>query len=494
MRFTKVLLIAPRYMKGVFQLSSFPMTGLGYVAEALERAGVETRVLDMNLRYEFEDLAQMMESFAPELIGVSMMTFGHLEQYALMNRIRREYPEVRLMVGGSHVSTMREQVLAQCPAVDYGVVLEGDETVVQLCCGEPPASIAGLMYRHADEIVFNPRGSFIRDLDALGFPRYRSFELDKYSPDLGCSRPDERGAVSLRPIAIITSRGCPFDCIYCPVIAAIGKQFRYRSAQSVVEEIVYWHGLGYRNIVINDDNFTLLRERVEQICKTLIELKLGMRLQCPNGIRADRVDRELLALMKEAGFDWIAFGVEGGNDKVLATIKKGESMASIEKSIQDACDLGFFVFLTFILGSPGETMADIEDSFSLALRYPVAGVKFYNIVPFPNTELYDWIAARDYFLIPPEQILNDASHYVNEPCFETPELPAASRRRAFKLGREVERRIKRRFMERKLSLPGPLAAMVSYLATVPALERLLLTDVRVIRWKRYLRRLLFRAS
>jgi radical SAM superfamily enzyme YgiQ (UPF0313 family) len=469
MKYKKILLVSPRFFKGKHKLAIHPLAGLGYIAHALLSAGCTVRVFDMNLQYSFKDLISLIETYHPDLIGFTIMTFGHREQFFVIERLKSLFPGIPFVAGGPHISTLREMALRHCPGIDYGVILEGDMSIVSLCRGVDAADIPGLLYRSPKKVHGSPPTKFIMDLDAIGFPRYESFELNKYPT---------------RQIGIVTSRGCPYHCIYCPVIAAIGKQFRQRSAGHVVEEIEFWYKKGYREILVLDDNFTLHRSRVQEICDLLGRKDFsGIHLKCPNGIRADRVDRQLLTDMRRVGFDMVAFGVEAASNAVLKNIKKGENIETIERSIKDACGLGFDVDLFFLIGSPGERYEDVEASFSLALRYPVRSAKFYNIIPFPSTDLFDWIKKNDYFLRSPDEIMNNASHFINEPCFFTPELSAAERKRAFIEGERVSRTIRRRFIERKLRVPGAVKRFFSRMYTEPAVEKLLLTNPLFVKAK-----------
>ena len=164
-----------------------------------------------------------------------------------------------------------------------------------------------------------------------------------------------------------SSRGCPYKCIFCSVKAVAGGKLRVRSPENVIDEIEYWYQKGYRKFNFVDDNFTFYRDRVYKICDEIQRRGLkNLKFTCAGGIRADTVDHKLLARMKEVGFYYNAFGVEGGNDKVLKSIKKGEKMEQIRSAIKDACDLGYEVMLFFLVGSPGETWKDIEDSVAVA--------------------------------------------------------------------------------------------------------------------------------
>jgi len=480
MRYKKILLVSFRFCRGKFQLSIHPLAGLGYIAEALLRAGFSVEVLDMNLQYKECDLRQKIVSFQPDIIGFTVMTFGYRQQYDLINRIKQAYPEIDIVAGGPHISTLREKALQDCAGIDYGIVLEGDASMVDLCRGVEKRGIPGLIYHKEGDIVCNDFFDFITDLDALEFPKYETFELNKYP---------------VKQIGIVTSRGCPYDCIYCPVVAAIGKKFRQRSAVSVVNEIDYWYNKGYRQILILDDNFTLSRRRVELICGLLGKRHLeGISLKCPNGIRADRVDYALLSAMREVGFDMVSFGVEAAKDDILKNLKKAETTATIEKSISDACKLGFDVDLFFLVGSPGERLSDVESSFSLALRYPVRSAKFYNIIPFLKTELFEWIEKHNYFLYPVDDILNNASHFVNVPCFFTPEMSACERKKAFVMSQRVSRKIRARYLERRLKGPVIFKRTLSQLYSFPLLDRLINNNAFIVRLKEQLKKRLVGGS
>ncbi len=322
MRYARALLVGLQYPVGYNRLPNQPPAGLGYVAEALEGV-VEYNVLDMALGYMGDQLLRRIERFRPDIVGVSMMTFGYRRAYELFARIRREYPSLPIAVGGAHMSTFRRKALGDCPAIDYGFVMEGETSFPQLCLGADLESIRGILYREGGEVVETPPG-VIERLDDVPFPRYGRFELSRYL---------------VKRMNIVTSRGCPYRCTYCPVESAIGRRFRPRSPESIVAEIGYWRDRGYRDFGIADDNFSLLPERVDALCGLLEERQLDVTFECSNGLRADSVDERLLGRMWRAGFRTVAFGVEAGNDRVLGVLRKQESIAVIERAIRMSCDL-----------------------------------------------------------------------------------------------------------------------------------------------------------
>lgn len=441
MRFRRVLLIHPATTP---HLPEYPPVGLGYLGEALRQHGVEHTVVDLRLGGDETSLHERIASFRPDLIGISLVTLLHGAAYALVRGVREAFPHIPIAAGGPHVSTYREEVLRQNQAIDFGVTVEGEHALLDLCRGADPAGIPGILYRSGGpdrEIRYSGDRPYITDLDGLGFPTYEGFELARYPAE---------------DVAILTSRGCPYACIFCAAQAVIGRRYRFRGVRSVADEIAYWAARGRRRFNIIDDNFTLRRERVLALCDELERRGLtGLEFRCPNGIRADRCDRELLRRMREVGFRYIAFGAESGSERVLRRINKGETLEDIRRSTSLACDLGFDVGLFFIVGAPGETWDDLEASVALALEFPVADAKFFSLIPLPGTELFRWVDEHGYFVTPPDEYLNDPAHWQNDarwdrrPVFATPELPLDRRVEALHYVAEVQRTIRARAEARR---------------------------------------------
>jgi len=451
MRYNRVLIILPSYPGSFFSSSSYLDAGVGYVSESLNVAGIDNVVFDMSLYPDRDKLMSQIQKFNPDLIGITMRSLNFKRHYALVAEIRQRFPHIHIVAGGPHISTFREKALHSCPELDYGVVLEGEQTIVELCKDTLPLSeIWGLIYRNRKSdggIAYNGDRPFCHDLDFLPLPTYSRFELSRYK----CSIP------------IVSSRGCPFQCIFCPVKKTIGHQYRARNPVLVAEEVEWWYQKGYREFDFTDDNFTLIPNRVYQFCDEIARRNLKHTIfSCGNGIRADKVDRYLLTKMKQSGFYQLSFGVEAGNNQILKNIKKGETIEEIEHAIATACELGFLVRLTFLLGSPGETWKDIQDSIKVALKYPVWKFNFFNLIPFPGTELYDWITTNNYWVVDQEEYLNEIDHWTNKPAFETPELSCEKRIQAYELTHKLmithweksDRNARRLVLHKRLEMKG----------------------------------------
>ena len=154
MRYQKILLVSVAYKNSVYKPGDVPELGLGYIAQYLVQNGFEYDVLDMNLGYTFEDLANKINTFKPDLIGVATKTYRYKDAFAFINSIKERFPNIKIVVGGSHVSIFNEKTLHDCKSIDFGVVKEGEETFLELCQGKKLSEIKGLVYREGDKILF----------------------------------------------------------------------------------------------------------------------------------------------------------------------------------------------------------------------------------------------------------------------------------------------------------------------------------------------------
>lgn len=460
MRYKRVLFICP-FFSGEWR-GIRPHLGLGYLSQMLLDSGIDNDVLDMNLGYKFRDVVKKIADYKPDLVGMPLISLEYNRYYDLLGSIKKNHPDVRIIVGGPHVTIMKEKVMSDCPAIDYGAVFEAEHTLTELCKGEKQEKdIIGMLLREDGKIIYTGDRPFQRDLDAIPFPRYERFELDKYQQE----------------VTIYSSRGCPHLCTFCPN-RLISPVFRVRSPQNVIEEMEFWYQKGFRQFNFDDDNFNMIKERVYEICDEIE--KKGFKdlfLRCSNGIRADKVDYDLLKRMKQIGFRYITFGVDGGNNRILELVKKGETIESIESAIKASCDLGYDVKLLFVIGTPGETLEDVEDKVRIAQRYPIQEVHFYNTIPYPGTELFDYVKENNLFLIPPEEYLNNVSCLTNVPVFETPELPGALRKETLKRLWKVRKGIHKQAFLRMFKRYRFFGVLLSHFLSIGIVEKLFYQNI-----------------
>lgn len=455
MRFKRVLLVNPEIFSEWVGIR-LPAS-LGYLAQVLYDNEIEYDIFDMQLGYSRKKLFQKITNFKPELIGFSLVSLGYKRSYNLIVKVKKLFPDIKTICGGPHVSILKKQVLKDCESIDYGAVYEGEITLIELCKStQEERSIKGLVCRDNGNLMYTGDRDWIEDLDSIPFPRYRKFELHKY----------------IKEINMFSSRGCPQRCVFCPN-AIIGPYYRARSPENVVDEMEYWYVKGYRQFNFDDDNFNLDKERVYRICDEIEKRGLkDLYLRCSNGLRADKLDRQLLMRMKEVGFQYIAIGADAGNNRMLKIIKKGETIEQIERSVKDACELGFDVKLLFIIGHLGETVDDINDSIRLAKKYPLTRVHFYNPIPYPGTELFEQILNNGYFLIRPEQYLNEVSDLDSTPVFDTPELPGQTRVELLRKARQVQKEVTIKAFERMYNRVPLLGRFIGYFFGIGVVQRM----------------------
>ena len=440
MRYKKILFVIPPMLD---HPPLYPWVGVGYLSSYLRQQGIENNIIDLNLGYSKKDLLKQIDLFRPDIVGISAMSCSYHLSYEIIDLIKEK--GLAVVVGGPHASTFKEDILRRSKA-DYVILNEGEYRLSDLMSGKNINDIDGIIYREDKRIITNPAVSFV-DIDKVPFPDYAEFELDKYIG--GC-------------IGISTSRGCPYSCIFCSVGTTGHKKLRMRSVETILEEIKFWYSKEKHRLEILDDNFTFDRDRVLKICQAVNEEKLKfLILNCPNGVRADRVDEEVLSAMRRAHFNTIAFGVESGNERILKNLKKGETLNKIEEAIAAACQAGFNVILFFLIGSPGETLKEMEDSFKLALKYPVQEVTFYNLIPYPQTELYDWVNSNNYFLADVHDYLKSTSSLLPKPVFQTPEFTRDQRVAVLKKAFRVRKKVRLRSLKKRISKMGLIGIFIN---------------------------------
>jgi len=232
------------------------------------------------------------------------------------------------------------------------------------------------------------------------------------------------------------------------LVSSASSLTAYSCSASLMGGVGWWVGRGARSFVFNDSNFAIDRVRVEAFCREVSERGWDINFAA-DGIRADHLDEPLLRLMRAARFWRLAIGVESASDRVLARLRKGETLAQIEKAVALATALGFEVILFFIVGSPGETVADVEASFAFAKRYPVANVFFFSMTPIPGTPFHEWALERGYKPKSSGRYLDERFGFSDRVEFEPDGMTALEARQCLARARGLERRIRARAQLRR---------------------------------------------
>ena len=273
--------------------------------------------------------------------------------------------------------------------MDFGVVGEGEETIVELleALDQPQkfSSIQGLIFREAGDIRQNPLRPLIPDLNALPFP-----DRSGQPPDLYFRNVPQVGYQTTA--AFMSSRGCPCHCTYCAIDQIPGwRRVRYRSAQNVVDEIEYLvRELHIKHISFNDDVLTMNRSRVYDICQEIHRRNLKFTWEGLS--RADCVDLNLLKTMRAAGFVRISYGIESGNPDILKSTCKNETLEQISEAFHLTRQAGIIARGSLIIGLPFENRRTVEDSFRFVNNLEGIDQVIINILqPYPGTKVRELV-------------------------------------------------------------------------------------------------------
>jgi radical SAM superfamily enzyme YgiQ (UPF0313 family) len=246
-------------------------------------------------------------------------------------------------------------------------------------------AIAGLVWRDGGGIVINPERPFIADLDDLPLPRHDLLPLEAY-----------RAPLVGGPYAfVVTSRGCPGGCRFCIKHVSYGNSVRFRSPESVLEEIEQLAGLGVRKVNMYADLFTVNRDHVMGICEGILDRGLDIRWTCNS--RVDFVDREMLDAMARAGCWMIAWGIESGDPRMLRRMRKGTTLDQIRRALRWSKDAGIMNWGYFIIGLPGETEESIRRTIEVSKQLPLDIALFHIAAPHPGTPFFFEVVERGWF-------------------------------------------------------------------------------------------------
>ena len=369
--------------------NAIPSLGLAYLAAVAERDGHEVRILDATLGRGWPEVAQAGKDFQPQVVGITAKTPSFANAVRTVETLRPILPGARFVVGGSHPTAMPEPTLAT-GAFDFLVLGEGEATLVELLgaleAGTEVDAIPGLAFLKDGRAVFTAPRDPIADLDSLPFPaRHLLPSLSAYSPTAASYR-------RLPLVHIMTSRGCPSRCNFCDR-AIFGERYRARSAGNVlseVEECLSRHGA--KEVRFFDDTFTINRRRLTAICDGMRRLKVPWTCLT----KAEAVDLEMLQTMRAAGCWQVLYGLESGDDRILATLGKRNTVAMNRQAVAWARQAGIRVRADFLVGSPAETPESLQRTLDFAKELDIDFAHFNKFVPFPGTTFYRMLVDQGY--------------------------------------------------------------------------------------------------
>jgi len=372
--------------------NAIPSLGLAYLAAVAEREGHEVRILDCTIGGDWQTIQDLGQEYRPDLVGVTAKTPSFANAVKTASLLRAIVPNAVFIVGGSHPTAMPEHALA-AETFDYLVLGEGEETLVDLLryisgSGTSPETIPGLAFLKDGKPYFSPPRQAIADLDTLPFPaRHLLPPLTAYSPTAASYR-------QLPLVHVMTSRGCPSKCNFCDR-AIFGERYRARSADNVlaeVDEVINRYGA--REIRFFDDTFTINQKRLATLCDGLKKIRPRLPWTCLT--KAEAVNLDMLKMMADAGCWQVLYGLESGNDRVLETLGKKNTVAMNRQAVKWARQAGIRVRADFLVGSPSETAESLQQTLDFAKELDIDFAHFNKFVPFPGTDFYRMLIAQGY--------------------------------------------------------------------------------------------------
>jgi radical SAM superfamily enzyme YgiQ (UPF0313 family) len=355
-----------------------------HLAAYLREHGHTPAIMDMVVEDDVARLDAYIRDHDVQVVGIGCMTCELPDALGEARRLKANHPALKIVFGGAHPSADPEECLAS-GVVDYVIAGEGEIPLTALLdafeAGREPNAIAGV-WSFKDGRICGNGAAVTPDIETLPMPAYDLLDLEQYFQlESPWHFPKSRRAVQY-----ISSRGCPYHCSYCHTIH--GKKYRGISAARVVDQIetlVVNHGV--RELMVVDDIFNFDLDRAKAICRGIVERKLNLHLQFPNGVRGDRFDEELVALMKQAGTHYMAIAIETTSERYQTMIRKHLKLDRALQTIRWGRKYGIEVCGFFMIGFPGESLDEIRQTLDFAVNAPLDTIFISLVSPFKGTVL-----------------------------------------------------------------------------------------------------------
>src|SRR5437867_630059 len=366
--------------------------GLTLLGAVAEEKGHNVHILDLGIeRDPGPRLRRALEDGSYDVAGISCMSVEFLGGVQTAEIVRGVAPKTHIVFGGQHPTIMPEQVMRK-ECIDSICIGEGEDVwadfLERRASGEDFEGVQGLWFRRNGQVVRNlPRNDYV-DVDKVPMPAYHLLDVERYF-DLDFVR---FPTVDRKAIQIFTSRGCPYRCIYCHDL--FGKRFRGRKPELVWQEIKWlYDAYGIREFMIEDDIFNMDLARAKSICDLVIASGLKLGFQFGNGVRLERFDEELMRKLALAGTHHMAIAIESANDRIQKLIKKHLKLERFNEVLGWAHRYGIETLGFFMLGFPGETVEEINQTIRFACDSYFDEALFSIATPYAGTELNDLVRA-----------------------------------------------------------------------------------------------------
>ncbi len=434
-----------------------PPLGLAYIAAVLLQHGFNVKILDCviaGLETEsalpdgaliyglpMADLQEQVRAYHPHVVGIScVFSISDGVVRAVARAIRAVSPESKIVIGGTHATVMAETLIRE-PEIDFVIRGEGEYAflkLVEFLRGERPVDEVPNLTRLEAGVVCSSPQQFIEDIDTLPFPARHLLDMEAY---IRAGRMQGLPRKGLRATNMITSRGCPADCVFCSIHCVWGYKFRGHSPEYVLQELrILKADYGINHVLFEDDNLTYDRARARRLFAGMLAQELDFTWTAPNGVAIWALDEDLLRLIRQSGCSWLSIAVESGDpDTLHRIIRKPLKLERVTQVIQMCKRLGIRTTAFFVLGLPGETQISMQRSMQFAERLAVDSIVISVAAPYPGTRLYDICQAAGY--LPADFQIGNLTTRVGQ--IQTPEFAPP----------DVERLINRTLLRRAFRHP-----------------------------------------
>jgi len=411
--------VAQRWSEG----SSMPSLGILFLAAVLEKTGVDVEVVPADvLRYGWEDIAKRIEDFRPDVVGVTTCTENRFDSFKLVKKVKEINPDIITVLGGPHISMVKEDTLVHVKEVDILVIGEGEGTIVELVrvlgTKGDLSKVKGICFRDEQgKVYYSGDRERIENLDSLPFPARHLIPMEKYNFFITTRDGKRRKAQNL-----ITSRGCPFNCYFCSTPVNWGRKMRGHSPTRVLKEMEHLiDNYGAEYIWFYDDTLNFNPARLHKIMDMIIERRLNIKFT--SEFRIDLVDKPLLEKMKKAGLEIGSFGIEAGNSRVRKNIiRKKFDIELAFQFVEWSKEFDFIPGPFFIFSHHTETWDEAQETVGIMEKVksinPQADISSAILHIYPGTQLEE--IAKEKKIIP-----NDFSWSVKKDMKRVYSLPAA---------------------------------------------------------------------
>lgn len=369
-----------------------PPLGLANLAAFIRQQGYSVKIIDCcALNLSLADSVKTILSCNPKYVGITAATISIAKAAALAKILKEQKPNLKIILGGCHISALSEQTMVVFPQFDIGVIGEGELTVVELLKvleeKDSLDNVKGIIFREDGILKINEPRPFIENLDILPFPAWDLLpDITKFY------RPSCFGFKRLPITSLLTSRGCPMRCTFCSD-SPFGKTSRAHSPEYVIEMMKFLHRhYNIKDIMIYDDTFVINKQRLIRLCKLMSKERLNLIWSC-NG-RIELMTREILKLMKHAGCWAIAYGIESGSQQILDFIQKDIDLAKAYQVLKWTKEEGILTKGYFMIGNLTENKESIRSTLNFILNSDLDLLTLTYFTPLPGS--LDYMRANQY--------------------------------------------------------------------------------------------------